>query len=271
MVGASVRLSRAPANHSRAANEKTWWLTIHFNDPIQADKAEKEGVLFAGVLLDAEPYADGMTVVRCYKCQQYSHIAQHCWHRAKCALCSGAAHADCSRGSRESESLCPHRATKKYRCANCGGNHAAFDRSCLAYEEQERLARERFLNRPRSFRVRGSSPPSLQTTAATGLPKGPEEGPHKQARPANQPVNRPPGRPRKDALPNPNELPVNQQKLRFGLPATAATPQIGDNLDLPSTLFTFSQDAEIRHHLQEMEYECNSITDQLLQEALNQC
>ena len=228
MVGASVRLSRAPANRARAANEKTWWLTIHFDDPLQADKAEKEGVSFAGTLLEAEPYADGVTVVRCYKCQQFGHIAKHCRHGAKCALCGGATHADCSQGSRESESLCPHKTTKKYKCVNCGGSHAAFDRSCPAYAEQERLARERFLNRPRSFRVRGSSPSEARAPAAPSPSQVPEGGPRKRPRPAGQLVSRPPGRPRRDAIPTgPNNLPIDQSTLRFKPAAPAAAPRIG--------------------------------------------
>src|ERR1044071_8203301 len=63
-------------------------------------------------------YKGSQSVLQCFNCQGFGHIAAKCTATAKCRNC-GASHSDkeCT--------------TKEPKCANCGGTHKASDLSCL--------------------------------------------------------------------------------------------------------------------------------------------
>ena len=69
------------------------------------------------------PYA-----IQCYRCFRFGHKAEGC--RAASARCSVCAEAHEFKD-------CPNRASPK--CANCGGNHVAIERTCPAYLEVKQV------------------------------------------------------------------------------------------------------------------------------------
>jgi len=67
-------------------------------------------------------------VVRCYKCQGFSHKAAQCKVGLRCVRCSGAHAFDDCPGKENREAV-------DVRCANCKGNHSAAFRGCKGYVE----------------------------------------------------------------------------------------------------------------------------------------
>jgi len=64
--------------------------------------------------------------LRCFKCNRFGHVANHCKVKERCSKC----------GEQHSWTLCPSTALN---CPNCHGKHAANDRSCPRYKQEEQV------------------------------------------------------------------------------------------------------------------------------------
>ena len=109
-------------------------------------------------------------VVRCYKCQGFSHKAANCKAGMRCVRCSGA----------HDFKDCPGKDNIKaveVRCANCKGSHSAAFRECKGYLEvrealkivtKERLSYKEALMKVRKVQkgVQPSAPKEVEAEAA---------------------------------------------------------------------------------------------------------
>ena len=64
--------------------------------------------------------------LRCFKCNRFGHVANHCKGKERCSKC----------GEQHSWTVCPSTALN---CPNCHGEHAANDRSCPRYKKEEQV------------------------------------------------------------------------------------------------------------------------------------
>ena len=66
---------------------------------------------------------------RCYNCQRYGHQARSCLAKARCSLCTEQHHTQ----------VCIDKRTNnqpiEIKCANCGGQHTAANKSCPKFRE----------------------------------------------------------------------------------------------------------------------------------------
>lgn len=63
------------------------------------------------------------TVIRCYGCQQFGHIAKNCQAAPKCVVCAG---------SHRSDFSCKN----TVKCGNCEGGHLSSDKKCPIFVKQ---------------------------------------------------------------------------------------------------------------------------------------
>jgi len=61
--------------------------------------------------------------LRCFKCNRYGHVANHCRGKLRCSICSGK-HKYC-----ECSAAAP-------KCPNCGGSHPAIEKICPRYQRE---------------------------------------------------------------------------------------------------------------------------------------
>ena len=70
---------------------------------------------------------------RCFRCQNYGHIAKNCNRRERCPICS----------EKHSYLACPikdnHRELERARCPNCRGPHPASYKGCEKYKEAQKV------------------------------------------------------------------------------------------------------------------------------------
>lgn len=135
--------------HSRALEKPTEMIRLFLHDEKEKKRLLKEGINLDQMHYKCIPAKEDSKaypkVNQCFKCQALGdHQANSCQNDQKCVLCAG-----------------PHRkaeckATREqYKCANCGGNHAAWSHDC------ERIANE----------INGKKKPTMaQVASATVTP-----------------------------------------------------------------------------------------------------
>jgi len=64
--------------------------------------------------------------LRCFKCNRYGHVANHCRGKLRCSICSG----------EHKYSECSAAAPK---CPNCGGSHSANEKICPRYQRETEI------------------------------------------------------------------------------------------------------------------------------------
>ena len=118
-------------------------IVIFTYDAEAADKCIRLGLNINYRNYPVEKYAPHLRITQCYKCHKYGHHAQHCRSKLKCGKCSSEEHIT---------SECPSPIAK---CLGCNGEHAAWDSTCPAREEEiKRLSNIRktisqyYLNEP---------------------------------------------------------------------------------------------------------------------------
>ena len=110
-----------------------------------------EGVILQAEIYHAEPYTQEVQPRRCFRCHGYGHAARYCTADERCGRCAAGAHPD-------GEEACPAgRGGIPFRCANCGGQHAAWSRDCPRFKEQKERAEVAYKERPMTYAMRGSN------------------------------------------------------------------------------------------------------------------
>jgi hypothetical protein len=109
------------------ANLKT--IKIVIDDRLKFEKLIRDRqIQIMGML--AKPVSEWVFKDRpnqCFKCQKFGHSAQNCKsHKQVCLRCSKEhSHSDCNMD----------KVKGPFKCGNCGGDHAAVDRSCPALKK----------------------------------------------------------------------------------------------------------------------------------------
>ena len=82
--------------------------------------------------------------LRCFKCQQFGHHQEGCKRERVCGRCG--------QSTEHPDSSC----TYPIKCANCGGNHAAYSRDCPRWKtekEIQRIGTERKISFPEARKI----------------------------------------------------------------------------------------------------------------------
>lgn len=129
-----------------------------------------KGLFFDHGFYTCSPFCESASPRQCYKCQGFGHVSKHCVKKGKCAWCSS---------TRHTEAECELKKGKTgTRCANCSGNHAAFDPRCPEKAKHRESARIAFQNRPTRF-IETDVSPTLEVAKET-------ENPRKRGRPTRE-------------------------------------------------------------------------------------
>ncbi|KAJ5413842.1 hypothetical protein N7509_000469 [Penicillium cosmopolitanum] len=97
---------------------------LEFSSPKSANKAIEEGVLWDSNRYQALLYDRGLRVRQCFNCQQFGHIGTSCADKTRCVYCTG---------EHQSRDCTSHKHNENsWKCANCGGAHAAWSEECPA-------------------------------------------------------------------------------------------------------------------------------------------
>ncbi|KAJ5630909.1 uncharacterized protein N7484_011009, partial [Penicillium longicatenatum] len=115
----------------RSPVEKSGLLVAEFSSPVAANTAIDRGVLWDGNCLSAVLYDRATCVRQCRKCQKWGHIATTCRTNTKptCVYCAGE-HLSRSCSQKACSTL------NEFKCANCGGAHAAWATECPEREKE---------------------------------------------------------------------------------------------------------------------------------------
>jgi hypothetical protein len=118
-------------NWLRSPVEKSGLLVAEFSSPVAANTAIDRGVLWDGNCLSAVLYDRATCVRQCRNCQKWGHIATTCPTNTKptCVYCAGE-HLSRSCSQKACSTL------NKFKCANCGGAHAAWATECPEREKE---------------------------------------------------------------------------------------------------------------------------------------
>jgi hypothetical protein len=151
--------------HNATGGMKRSSLVLAFSDPLSANRIIQEGLFLRSERLRTELYDPSYRAVQCAKCLLFGHVMAMCSAAVCCPLCSLA----------HSRNQCPDRKNPtKYKCALCGGQHAATNRAqCPKWIEQLTVLEGGRRKKPRLFLIPGPAetpvgetgqPPSAQTT-----------------------------------------------------------------------------------------------------------
>ena len=73
-----------------------------------------------------EPSRNKSSIVQCYKCQQFGHIAKNCFKKEICANCA------------EEHNMLSCKNSNNLKCTNCGEKHRANDQECEYYRRMSK-------------------------------------------------------------------------------------------------------------------------------------
>ncbi|KAJ5659906.1 hypothetical protein N7507_006357 [Penicillium longicatenatum] len=118
-------------NWLRSPVEKSGLLVAEFSSPVAVNTAIDRGVLWDGNCLSAVLYDRATCVRQCHNCQKWGHIATTCPTNTKptCVYCAGE-HLSRSCSQKACSTL------NEFKCANCGGAHAAWATECPEREKE---------------------------------------------------------------------------------------------------------------------------------------
>ena len=138
--------------------------------PDAANRVIEQGVYWGRSVLRVEPFAKGVKPLRCFKCQNYGHVAFKCRSTARCGWCADHGHKTEECGIRGQ--------TASKACAPCIGarGHCALDHGCPTRLREESIAKAVYNGRPRRFEtgrlVRQKSPGAGPPRPATPEDEG---------------------------------------------------------------------------------------------------
>ena len=103
---------------------------VHFKKGSVSFSALKTAKVICDIIVSWENYRGGKRdVTQCMRCLHFGHGARNCRVKPRCGVCTG-----------EHETKeCPIEEAVAYKCANCGGEHRATDRTCGKREEFKRI------------------------------------------------------------------------------------------------------------------------------------
>lgn len=139
--GKEVEVTRL--NWLRTPLGKSGSLVAEFSSPVAANTAIDRGVLWDGNCLTAVLYDRATRVRQCHNCQKWGHIGTTCpINKPTCVYCASE-HLSRSCSQKADSTL------KEYKCANCGGAHAAWATECPEREKEVEKMKEMGRYRPR--------------------------------------------------------------------------------------------------------------------------
>jgi hypothetical protein len=103
-------------------------LLLSVTEATAANQAIRQGIVYSGALHLVQLHSTAFTIVQCFKCQAYGHIAPHCRASETCGHCAG----------EHPSGKCPEGTNPK--CANCKQNHKAWNNSCPTRRAQKAKA-----------------------------------------------------------------------------------------------------------------------------------
>lgn len=175
----NTRWVKNPAR--RREGQLTAHLVINFKSPVTANISIRDGLIINGKKVNVRKHEPD--AIRCLGCQGWGHVAARCpCDTVKCAHCA----------EKHDSNTCIHKDDpNKHRCANCKGNHTAWDRTCPAAIEARAKLIERnpvlkykyFLtDDPSTWELLGE-PSKASSTNLTALPSSDRgwEGFHSQS------------------------------------------------------------------------------------------
>ena len=100
---------------------------LEITDPAEAKALLSQNLVcnVTGIIYNVEEFQAPVSVVQCYNCQCFGHLAKTCTSKQKCLIC----------GENHSHKGCPSRESRKPRCANCNGPHATSYKGCPEYKK----------------------------------------------------------------------------------------------------------------------------------------
>lgn len=161
---------RFQRDHTKAKNPLHWWV-VSTESKDQAMQLKKI-THFNGARVTWEPYR-GSSILRCFKCQRFHHLARNCLYSSRCGRCS------LKHETKDCHIVFAAKGTKDYKehtkCVNCvdrdqssGRGHAAGDLTCPIYLEEaakKEKKKEKDAEREQPRRLEGRSKAAAPTSA----------------------------------------------------------------------------------------------------------
>ena len=114
---------------------------LEITDPAEAEALLSQNLAcnVTGIVYKVEEFRAPISVMQCYNCQCFGHLAKTCRSKQKCLIC----------GENHSHKGCPSRESRKPTCANCNGPHVASYKGCPEYKKQ--AFRQHVVNNQKSY------------------------------------------------------------------------------------------------------------------------
>jgi hypothetical protein len=120
-------------------------IVVELSEPEMANKALREGFIENAEMKACEYYDRKGSVLQCFKCQKYGHMAHTCKNETKCGWCAG----DHQTNEHEEKAMGVAK-----NCAVCGkAGHAAWESECPTRKKERANLQARALKRPVEFPV----------------------------------------------------------------------------------------------------------------------
>ena len=161
IVEALTREGIANSNIERVklgtAGEPSYTVKVLVHKESDRVKLAKDGLIVNFMRHKCETHVNSK-IIQCYNCNKYGHLSKDCTDIVACLICAGPhTHRECSVDKAQAH------------CTNCGGNHAASDRSCPTRIEnirKERKQATRPAPRQQSREAASGSRPHIVGTSA---------------------------------------------------------------------------------------------------------
>ena len=127
-------------------------------DPDEAEAPLSKNLArnITGIVYQVEELRKPASVMQCFNCQSFGHLAKNCRSKQKCLIC----------GESLTHKGCPNKEARKPKCANCKGPHVASYKGCPAYKKQ--AFQQHVVNNQKSYAAAvGQKPLSTRPTPQT--------------------------------------------------------------------------------------------------------
>lgn len=138
------------SRHDKTKTYRDCLYLVHFKKGSVSLGALKAAKVVLDVIVSWEAYRGAnRDVTQCMRCLQYGHGSRNCRIKPRCAVCT----------QQHETKECIIEEAAEAKCANCGGNHRATDRSCGKREEYKQI-RSQAVNQNQTRRRRQAAPPT---------------------------------------------------------------------------------------------------------------